>query len=178
MTRTSSIASRAFLGLIGLTFTFGLNLTETASAQTYRERQQQIELAVLALTAYEKSLSLCDYDSAVGKAFAEVDQFFEQTQPYAWQKAKRATPYGLNIASNVTSGSVAAFRSSASIKEPRIDFTAIVRRTTSPGSCDNRLSLSPLIGILIVTSLGIEDLLALRFAFGRASASMPLPSRM
>lgn len=88
-------------GLCLISLVLGLAVSTTPSAQTYKQRQQGVGHAAMAIEAYAKSVSQCHYDPAVGRALAEVERFFEQTQPYAWQKAKREAPYGLNMTNNM-----------------------------------------------------------------------------
>jgi hypothetical protein len=86
--------------LAGLIFT--LCLSTAASAQSYKERQQNIGNAAMAVEAYEQSADKCHYEPAVGRALSALEQYLEDTQSYAWQKAKREAPYALNGASNMS----------------------------------------------------------------------------
>lgn len=86
--------------LVGLIIT--LCLSTAASAQSYKERQQGIGNAAMAVEAYEQSVDQCHYEPAVGQALSALEQYLEATQSYAWQKAKREAPYALNGAANMS----------------------------------------------------------------------------
>jgi hypothetical protein len=86
--------------LAGLIIT--LCLSTAASAQSFKERQQGIGNAAMAVEAYEQSADQCHYEPAVGRVLSALEQYLETSQSYAWQKAKREAPYALNGASNVS----------------------------------------------------------------------------